>query len=380
MTDDSQRPSVTDELLRRAVAVRFDAREIVLIPLLSVVFALALGAVVMLATGVGPDRIARSYAALFAGSLGSLNAVSETLTSAAPLTLAALGLALGFKAGLFNIGAEGQMILGGLAAVVVGFSLPGLPIYLHLPLALIAGAVGGAAWASIAGWLRAATGAHEVILTIMLNLTSQRLLTYLLRNPPIQNPERTDPISKSVVESARLPELLAWIDPNLRVHAGIFLAIGAALFVYWLLYRTTLGFEFRASGASPDAARYAGIRAGLVIVVAMALAGALAGLAGANQVLGVIGRVSPNFTGGIGFDAIAVALLGRSHPVGVVLAGLLFGALQAGGRQMQVSAGVSLDLVAVIQALIIIFIAAPVMFRLALPWLFKSVAAKGVAK
>ena len=175
-----------------------------------------------------------------------------------------------------------------------------------------------------------------------------------------------------MLESARLPELLGWLDPNLRLDAGIVVAVAAMLVVYWLLYRTTLGFEFRASGANPDAARYAGMRAGTIIVVAMAMAGALAGLAGANQVLGVIGRVSPNFTGGIGFDAIAVALLGRSHPVGVLISGLLFGALQAGGRQMQVSAGVSLDLIAVIQALIIIFIAAPVLFRVALPWLFQE--------
>jgi simple sugar transport system permease protein len=363
-------PTIGQQLLHKIVATRADVRQIVAIPLLAVVAALLLGGIIMATTGVTAENILRSYVALFAGSLGSAYALSETITSATPLILAALGLALGFKAGLFNIGAEGQMIIGGVAAVIVGFSLPGLPIYIHLPLALVAGAAGGALWASIAGWLRAFTGAHEVILTIMLNLTAARLLTYLLRNPPIQNPERTDPISKSVLESAQLPHLFAWIEPNLRVHAGIFLALGAVLLVYWLLFRTTIGFEFRASGANPDAARYAGMRAGVVIVAAMAISGALAGLAGANQVLGVIDRVSPNFTSGIGFDAIAVALLGRSHPAGVLLAGLLFGALQAGGRQMQVSAGVSLDLIAVIQALIIIFISAPVMFRVALPWLF----------
>ena len=363
MSEQTQQPPVTQQLLQRAVASRFDVGEVLLLPLGAVLVALLLGGLVMLATGVPPTAIGQSYVALLAGSVGSVNALSETLIAATPLTLAALGLALGFKAGLFNIGAEGQMILGGVAAVVVGFSFPGLPIWLHLPLALLAGAVGGALWASIAGWLRAATGAHEVILTIMLNLTAQRLLTYLLRNPPIQNPERSDPISKSVVETARLPELLSWLDPNIRLHAGILVAVGAVFLVYWLLNRTTLGFEFRASGANPDAARYAGMRAGPIIVLAMALAGALAGLAGANQVLGVLGRVSPNFTGGIGFDAIAVALLGRSHPFGILVAGLLFGALQAGGRQMQVSAGVSLDLIAVIQALIIIFIAAPMLLR-----------------
>jgi len=175
-----------------------------------------------------------------------------------------------------------------------------------------------------------------------------------------------------VLPSAELPHLLDWIDPSLRVHAGILLALAAVAFVYWLLFNTTLGFEFRASGHNPDAARYAGMRSGLIIVAVMALAGALAGLAGANQVLGVLGRASPNFSGGIGFDAIAVALLGRSHPVGVLFAGLLFGALQAGGRQMQVSAGVSLDLIAIIQALIIIFIAAPMLVRAVAPWAFQK--------
>ncbi|HHY50424.1 MAG TPA: ABC transporter permease [Alphaproteobacteria bacterium] len=358
--------------MQRVAGQRVNLQDVLIVPVLAVVVALAIGGIVMFATGVPPDAMLRSYAALFRGSLGSLYALSETLTAAIPLTLAALGLALGFKAGLFNIGAEGQLIMGGLAAVVVGFSLPELPSFLHLPLALLAGALGGAAWAAIAGWLRAATGAHEVILTIMLNLTAARLLTYLLRNPPLQNPERSDPISRSVVETAQLPQLLDWIDPGLRLHAGLLLALGAVALVYWLLYRTTIGFEFRASGANADAARYAGMRAGFVIVAAMALSGALAGLAGANQVLGVLGRVSPNFSSGIGFDAIAVALLGRSHPAGVLIAGLLFGALQAGGRQMQVSAGVSLDLISVVQALVIIFIAAPVLIRLVFPWAFPA--------
>lgn len=369
---DTTKAGVAEQLLKRAVAQRFDVREVIVVPILAVLIALIIGGLIMLATGVSPAAIGASYVALFDGSVGSIHAVSETMTSAVPLTLAALGLAVGFKAGLFNIGAEGQIILGGVAAVVVGFSFPGLPIYLHLPLALLAGALGGALWASIAGWLRAATGAHEVILTIMLNLTAMRLLTYLLRNPPIQNPDRTDPISKSVLDSARLPDILDWIDPAMRLHAGFIVMLGAVLFVYWLLQRTTVGFEFRASGANPDAARYAGMRAGFVIVAAMALSGALAGLAGANQVLSVLGRVSPNFSAGIGFDAIAVALLGRSHPVGVLFAGILFGALQAGGRQMQASAGVSLDLISVIQALIIIFIAAPVVIRMAFPWAFRT--------
>lgn len=367
MSDYIKQETLSEEVLRRAVVSRFDVEQLVVIPVLSVVAALALGGIIMVLTGVSPQSITASYVALFTGSFGSITAVSETLTATAPLTLAGLGIALAFRAGLFNIGAEGQMLVGGIAAVVVGFSFAGLPPFIHLPLALLVGAAAGAAWAAIAGWLRAATGAHEVITTIMLNLTAVRLVDYLLRNPPIQRAGRNDPISESVLESAELPRLLAGLDPNLRLHAGIILAILAVGFAYWLLYRTTIGFEFRAAGLNPDAARYAGMRSGLIIVMVMALAGALAGLAGANQILGVLGRASPGFSAGIGFDAIAVALLGRSHPVGVMLAGLLFGALEAGGREMQVRAGVSLDLISVIQALIIILVAAPVLMQAALP-------------
>jgi simple sugar transport system permease protein len=373
MSETAQKPPpIGDEILKRVVVRRFDFQEIVVVPALSVIIALILGALTMLATGVGIGTIGLSFVALFDGSFGSLGALSETLTSATPLILCGLGLALGFRAGLFNIGAEGQLILGGIAAVAVGFMFTGLPAIIHLPLAIIAGMIAGALWAAIAGWLKAATGAHEVITTIMLNFIAFRLTDYLLRNPPIQKEGRSDPISESVLASAQLPKLLAGLDPSLRLHFGFLIALAAVGLVYWLLFRSTIGFEFRASGANPDAARYAGMRSGWIIVVVMACAGALAGLAGANQVLGVLGRASPNFSAGIGFDAIAVALLGRSHPVGVLLAGILFGALQAGGRQMQVAAGVSIDLIAIIQALIIVFIAAPMLVRTMAPWAFRA--------
>ena len=185
-----------------------------------------LGALTMLATNVDLATIGQSYIALLKGSVGSLNAWSETLTAAAPLTLAGLGLALGFRAGLFNIGAEGQLLMGGMAAVVVGFSFADLPAVILLPMSLLAGALTGALYASIAGWLKATTGAHEVISTIMLNLISYRLLDFMLRMPFIQKDGRADPISKSVPEAAELPRLLTFVDVNLRVHAGIFLASG----------------------------------------------------------------------------------------------------------------------------------------------------------
>jgi general nucleoside transport system permease protein len=360
------------QLLRRATVTRHDIEEIYVVPVLAVLIALAIGALIMLATGVDPETVGRSFEALLAGSVGSVYALSETLTAAGPVTLAALGIALAFRAGLFNIGAEGQLLMGGMAAVVVGFSADGLPMAIHLPLALLAAMLAGALWGAIAGWLKAATGAHEVITTIMLSLIAMRLVSYLLRNPPIQRPGRADPISQSILPSAELPRLLDWVAPNFRLHAGFLITLAAVAFVYWLLFKTTRGFEFRSAGLNPDAARYAGMRSGLIIVVVMALAGALAGLAGASQILGVLGRASPNFSGGIGFDAIAVALLGRSHPLGVLFAGLLFGALEAGGRQMQASAGVSIDLIAIIQALIIVFVAAPMLVRAVFPFMLSK--------
>lgn len=372
MSDTVDRETLTRRLLARAAPSRARTEDLVVVPLFAVVVALVLGGVAMLATNVDLATIGRSYVALAYGSFGSLGAVSETLTAAIPLVFAGLGLALGFRAGLFNIGAEGQVLMGGMAAVVVGFSFAGLPFALHLPLALLAGILAGAAYAAIAGWIRAATGAHEVILTIMLNMISYRLVDYMLRLPSIQKPGRSDPISDSVLPSAELPRLFTFIDPNLRLHAGLILMLAAVFAVHVLLFRTKLGFEFRASGENPNAARVAGMKSGMLIVAVMALGGALAGLAGANQVLGVLGRASPGFSAGIGFDAIAVALLGRSHPVGVLIAGILFGALEAGGRQMQVDAGVSIDLIGIIQALIIAFIAAPLLVRAIFPWGFRG--------
>lgn len=377
MSDQTSTDKVIAQLLEKAVPGRAAFEDLVIVPIIAVIAALILGTFAMLATNVDLATIGQSYVALLRGSLGSVNALSETLTSATPLVLAGLGIALGFRAGLFNIGAEGQLLMGGMAAAIVGFSFPGLPLVIHLPIALLAGATVGGLYAGIAGWLRAATGAHEVITTIMLNLMSYRLVDYMLRLPVIQKEGRADPISKSVLESAELPHILDWLEPGFRLHAGLFLMLGAVWLVHWLLFKSTLGFEFRASGENPDAARFAGMRSGLIIVVIMVLAGGLAGLAGANQVLGVLGRASPGFSAGIGFDAIAVALLGRSHPLGVMMAGLLFGALEVGGRQMQVDAGVSIDLIGIIQALIVVFIAAPLLVRAIFPWGFRRPANAG---
>lgn len=350
----------------RVAPYELDWRSILLIPALAVVAALAVGAIFILMTE-GPGAIWPAYSALVSGSLGGMTAISETLLVATPLILAGLSVAFGFQAGLFNIGAEGQMTIGGLVAAIVGFSMTGLPPVIHLPLALLAGIAGGLLWGFVPGFLLARTGAHEVITTIMLNFVAFRTLDYVLRQPGIQREGRFDPISKDVLDSAQLPRLLSDLPldsaSRLRVHLGFVIALAVAGLIWWLIFRSTIGFELRAVGANPTAAAYGGMSLTKGVILAMAIAGALGGLAGANETLGVTYNAQPGFTAQKGFDAIALALLGRSHPAGVVLAALLFGALRVGGRAMQVRADVGVDLILIVQSLIVIFIAAPELVR-----------------
>ena len=347
-------------------------RDAIVLPIIAIATALLIGALIMTATGVDIDTIGRSFSALGYGAFGSINAISETFTAAIPLILAGLGIGLGFRAGLFNIGAEGQIIIGGLLAVIFSFTFSDLPTIVLVTFTLIVGSLAGAAYAGIAGVLRAVTGAHEVILTIMLNLISYRILDYALRQPFIQKDGRSDPISKSVPDNGQLPKLLDWIDPNLRLHVGVFLMLGAVILLWWLIKKSKMGFAIRTNGENSHAALYAGMNPKMVIIGSMAIAGGLAGLAGAVQISGVLERASPGFSAGIGFDAIAVALLGRSHPIGILFAGILFGGLEAGGRQMQIDAGVSIDLISIIQALVVVFIAAPLIIRTIIPWAFSK--------
>ncbi len=357
------RDRLTTAVLSEMTGRGLDWKAILLVPALAVLTALLIGGLIIFLSGESIGTVMDAYGGLARGSFGSVRAVSETLTNAAPLILAGLAVGIGFQAGLFNIGGEGQILIGGMTALAAGISFSWMPIFIHLPLALLAGIIGGAVWGGVPGWLRAQTGAHEVITTIMFNQIAIRLVDYLLKTTFYQAEGRTDPVSATVLESARLPRLLEWVDPRLRVNAGIIVAILFAWFIHWLLYKSTIGYEFRAVGANPDAAKYGGMRVGLTYVLVMAVAGAAAGLGGANQVLGVLGRATPGFSANIGFDAIAMALLGRSHPWGIVAAGLLFGALRAGGQQMQASSAVGIDIIQVIQALIIVFIAAPALIR-----------------
>ena len=375
------------ERLRRAL------RGLVL-PLLAFLSALIVGAFVIVlsdqevmaswatdpigAIGASWSEVIGAYGALILGSIGdpveivgaiasldgdavrvSFRPLSETILSSTPLILTGLAVALAFRAGLFNIGAEGQLQIGALTAALVGFSLTGLPWIIHLPLALLAGAIGGALWAFVPGILKARTGAHEVITTIMLNYVAYRLVDYALKTPLYQRPGRSDPVSKLIEPSATIPPIIE----GLRAHWGIVLSLLAAAFVSWLLYRSVRGFEFRAAGLNPLAARYAGISLAGTVVLSMMIAGALAGLAGATVVLGATGVLTPGMAVGTGFDGIAIALLGRGRPGGVVAAGFLFGALRAGSTPMQLATGIPIHLVVVIQGLVIMFVAAPALVR-----------------
>ncbi len=322
----------------------------------------------------GWQAISHAYTALFqgaildpadlsSGSLGTiLGPISETLVAATPLILAGLSVALAFRVGLFNIGAQGQMLISAIFAGYIGFAWH-LPVVIHLLVAIIGGIVGGALWAGIAGWLKAKTGAHEVISTIMLNYIALGIINYLLGVHGFQKPPYQQAISPEVDHNARFPGVPG-LSGDLRVNASFILAILATFFVWWLLTRSTLGFRFRAVGANQNAARTAGMSISAAYIVSMLIVGALAGLAGTAQVLGPNGAVTNDVDAGMGFDAITVALLGRGSAAGTFWAGLLFGALRAGGVQMLASTNTPQELVQIIQSLIVLFIAAPGLVRL----------------
>ena len=287
----------------------------------------------------------------------------DTIVRSIPFILAGLAVALGFKCGLFNIGAEGQLYAGALLAVTVGFhpAFAGLPGIIHIPLAMVAGILGGMIWAAIPGFLKAKTGAHEVINTIMMNAIAIRLADWLIksREPLILlDVKASVPRTPYIADTAMYPRI-----GDTPLHFGLLVALAAAVFVWWFLYRTTAGFEIRTVGANPSAAKYAGMSVPRNIVLAMVLSGGLAGLAGAGEVLGVQHNLPPGFFAGVGFDSIAIALLARTNPIAVIPAALLWGGLLNGAGLMQIRADMSIDLVKIIQALIVMFIAADQIVR-----------------
>ncbi|MGO2861261.1 MAG: ABC transporter permease [Brevibacterium sp.] len=312
--------------------------------------------------------IGEAYSALFRGAVfdwdartaeRSIRPLTESMVNGTPLILAGLGIALAFRSGLFNIGGQGQVILGATIAGFLGYALP-LPPVVHMLVAALGGIIGGAVWAGIAGVLKARTGANEVIVTIMLNSIAGYLLGYLLKQSWFTHTASANPQSRTVDDSAQMFLLL---PVPFRLHFGFIIAILATIFVWWLLERSTVGFEFKAVGANPHAARTAGISVSKVTILVMVVAGALAGLGGAAQVLGTEYKLTGGISGSIGFDAITVALLGRSKPLGTFLAGLLFGAFKAGGYLMQSQTGTPIDIVLVVQSVIVLLIAAPPLVR-----------------
>ena len=355
MQSQTQSGSPTKSLFRSAL-------DAMLIPFLAILTAVVLGGIIIVLVGGNPFL---AYAGLLQGSFGSIRALSETSVWATPYILAGLGVALAFKGGLFNIGGEGQLALGAVAAALVGYALPSwlgfdLPKIIHLPLAVIVGMAAGALWAGIVGFLKAYTGGNEVINTIMMNYIALNTISFLL-NGPMKDRSPNNVIARTplIEESARMPVIF----DGLRVHWGFVLALLAAFLVWWMLNKTTLGFEIRTVGLNPDAAKYAGINVKRIITLTMALSGMLAGMAGALEVTGLNYRHELGYSVGYGFDAIAIALLGKSHPLGVVLAAILFGGMRNGATRMQFLTQLPIDLISMLQALILLFVAADAIIR-----------------
>ena len=335
---------------------------LVLVPSLAILLALVVGAVIMIASSPlvrGQLDLSLpwvAYRALAVGAFGSLNGIVSTLSQAAPLVLAGLAVGIGFKAGLFNIGAQGQFLMGALAAAAAGVALAGLPPVAAIPLTLVLAAGAGVVYGFIPGFLKAFTGAHEVVTTIMLNYVAIQIVAYTASGPL-----RGDNVTfarTETITSAVLPVIIGRDG-----HIGILLAFTAVPLIAWLLFRSTLGFEIRTVGANPDAARYAGMRPRALIILTMSLAGLLAGTAGAIEILGQVHHIPAAYATAVGFDAIAVALLGRAHPVGILLAAILFGAMRAGSGLMQIQAGIPVQMINVLQAVILFFLAAELLVR-----------------
>ena len=379
-------------------------RKNTLLPFVAFVFAFFIGGIIMVISDPivmgqisspgkfltsARSKIGNAYLAIFQGSIFDINLargsgfiqgfypLSETIVTATPLILCGLSVALAFRSGLFNIGAQGQFIFGAIAASYVGFTFNLNPI-LHVSLVLLVGIIFGGLYGGIVGILKAKTGAHEVIVTIMLNYIAALFVLWLLKTKLFLRPERLDPIAPEVNPSAQLPKLFG---ENLRIHSGIFVAIFATIFVAWLLQSSTLGFKFRAVGSNSNAARTAGISVPFVTTTTMFICGGLAGLGGAVHLIGTEYALGAGIAGSLGFDAITVALLGQATPIGTLFGALLFGALQTGGRTLLSNTGTSPDIVQVIQALIVLFIAAPALmksiFKIKENFNDKSMAAKG---
>jgi simple sugar transport system permease protein len=341
------------------------------IQLAAILLALIIGALIIRVLGVNPLV---AYRALFLGSFGSINALAETMVKMVPLIFTALSYAFAFRAGLINIGAEGQLYMGGILATLVGTNFQGLPMFLHLPLTILAGFLGGGVWGLMVGWLKVRFGANEIITTVMLNYVAINLVSYLVTGPMIAPPGNL-PQSSPILPSAVLVRFL----PGTRLHLGIFLALAALLFYFIYIWRMRAGYEARVVGQNMVAARYAGMQPEKVMIMVMFIAGGMAGLAGASEIIGVQGRLMQQFSPGYGFDGIAVSLVGMNTPLGILLGSVLFGMLRAGGNMMQMMARVPVAVISIIQALVIVFVICGQMARLAVEQRLRLRQASGAA-
>lgn len=329
------------------------------VPLVAVLLGLLIGGILLFVSGANPFE---AYGALIKGAFGTPVAVQRTLEKATPLVFSGLAVAFAFKAGLFNIGAQGQLLIGAIVAAYVGFAIEGLPAIIHAPLALLIGGLAGALYGYIPGALKVYTGAHEVIVTIMLNYVAINITDYLADGPwKDLSPGNVVARTPKIQPSAEIPILG-------NIPLGFIFAVIAAIIVWWLLYRTTLGYEIRTVGLNASAAQYAGIRVARMVILTMMISGFLAGFGGAVETQGIVGRYQPGFNAGLGFDGITVALLGKTSPFGVIPAALLMGAMRAGASQMQFSAGVAKEITDVITAFILFFVAADVIVK----WLIRQ--------
>lgn len=322
--------------------------------LFAIVVAFIIGAILIKVSGYS---VKTAYTTLFNGAFGSTYNFTQTLVKTIPLIFTGLAVAIGFQSGLLNIGAEGQLYWGAFATTIIILIFPGLPALLLIPLGIIVGALAGGTWAAVPGYLKAKTGAHEVVTTIMFNYIATLGTTFLVKNyfkeaGPVDQTEK-------IVEKARLPELMA----NTDLSWAIFIGIATVVVISYLLNRTSLGYDIKAVGNNASAAEYGGINSKRITVITMAISGAVAGLAGSMIVMGVLHRFITNFSPGYGFTGIAVAVMGKNRPWGVLLAALLFGALEAGGMQMQLFAKIPKDLMTVVQGLVILFVAAPSLYN-----------------
>lgn len=331
----------------------------VLLPLAALLLAFAIGGVLLLALGENPFA---AYWTLIAGAFGSVSGLTSTLVKMTPLILVGLGVVISFRGGVINIGGEGQLIMGALTTTAVALALQGLPGWLLLPIALLAGAVGGAIWGGIAGVLKAKLNVNEILSTVMLNAIAAQLMFFLLRGPMLDPSQSA--AGTSIPQTAAVPEVI-WLTrlvPRTLLHSGVILALVLAVLVYFLMWRTTLGYRIRTVGLNPAAARYAGIPVAFYVALSLILGGAFAGLAGAVEVMGVHHRMLEGISGGYGFSGIVAALFGKLHPLGLIPAAFFFGGLLVGADKMQRAIQVPSALITVINGMVVMFVVASDLF------------------